>query len=112
MVKVYGTADSCDRHIEGSGFVYAPHHILTNAHVVAGVAPGQLHVYSANNTAYTATVVFYDPQVDIAVLYVPGLNLAPLSFAGQAQVGANAVVAGYTIQRSSATRPSSAASAS
>ena len=42
-------------------------------------------------------MVFYDPQVDIAVLYVPGLNLSPLRFAGQAQAGADAVVAGYPL---------------
>ena len=98
VFKVRGTAPSCSRVIEGSGFVYAPHHILTNAHVVAGVN-ASLHVYSSGGTAYSATVVFYDPQVDIAVLYVPGLNLAPLSFASEAQVGADAVVAGYPLDR-------------
>ena len=40
VLKVDGTAPSCDRSIEGSGFVYAPDHILTNAHVVAGVTQG------------------------------------------------------------------------
>ena len=99
VFKVRGTAPSCSRVIEGSGFVYAPHHILTNAHVVAGVNDNSLHVYSSGGTAYSATVVFYDPQVDIAVLYVPGLNLAPLSFASEAQVGADAVVAGYPLDR-------------
>jgi S1-C subfamily serine protease len=99
VFKVKGTATSCSRVIEGSGFVYSPHHIITNAHVVAGVNQG-LQVYSKTGQAYQAVVVFYDPQVDIAVLYVPGLNLAPLSFAGQAQVGANAVVAGYPLDHS------------
>ena len=99
VFKVRGTAPSCSRVIEGSGFVYAPDHILTNAHVVAGVNQGLLQVYSKTGTAYKATVVFYDPQVDIAVLYVKGLNLAPLSFAGQAQMGADAVVAGYPLDQ-------------
>ncbi len=98
VFKVRGTAPSCSRVIEGSGFVYAPDHILTNAHVVAGVTQG-LQVYSKTGTAYRAHVVFYDPQVDIAVLYVPGLNVAPLSFAGQAQMGADAVVAGYPLDK-------------
>jgi S1-C subfamily serine protease len=40
-------------------------------------------------------VVLYDPNRDIAVLYVPGLNRRPLSFAGPAPSGAAAVVAGY-----------------
>jgi S1-C subfamily serine protease len=96
VVKVEGTAPSCDRSIEGSGFVYAPNHVLTNAHVVAGVTQGP-DVYTANGTEYPAQVVFYDPQVDIAVLYVPGLNLQPLQFAGQAQNGSDAVVAGYPL---------------
>jgi len=95
VVKVQGTAPSCDRSIEGSGFVYAPDHVLTNAHVVAGVTQGP--VVTANGTTYHATVVYYDPQVDIAVLYVPGLDLQPLQFAGAAQNGADAVVAGYPL---------------
>jgi S1-C subfamily serine protease len=96
VVKVQGTASTCDRSIEGSGFVYAPHHVLTNAHVVAGVDMDQT-VTTMNGVKYDATVVYYDPQVDIAVLYVPGLNLTPLQFDDQAQAGDNAVVAGYPL---------------
>jgi S1-C subfamily serine protease len=96
VVKVQGTAPSCDRSIEGSGFVYAPNHVLTNAHVVAGVQPGP-RVSLPDGTSYQAQVVLYDPQIDIAVLYVPGLNAAPLHFATQQGVGQNAVVAGYPL---------------
>ncbi len=96
VVKVTGTAPSCDRSIEGSGFVYAPDHVLTNAHVVAGVTQGQT-VSTRDGAKYPASVVFYDPQVDIAVLYVPGLDLPSLQFAGEAQGGAEAVVAGYPL---------------
>jgi S1-C subfamily serine protease len=96
VVKVQGTALSCNRSIEGSGFVYAPQHILTNAHVVAGVDQG-LTVTTPDGTVYRAKVVLYDPQVDIAVLYVPGLNLTPLQFDDNATPGANAVVAGYPL---------------
>ncbi len=98
VVKVQGTATTCDRSIEGSGFVYAPQHVLTNAHVVAGVDNGPI-VTTINGTPYHAKVVLYDPQVDIAVLYVPGLNLTPLSFDDQAQAGAEAVVAGYPLDQ-------------
>jgi S1-C subfamily serine protease len=96
VVKIQGTAPSCDRLIEGSGFVYAPQHVMTNAHVVAGVTQGPT-VTTVDGATYPARVVFYDPQVDISVLYVPGLNLAPLHFAGQASGGADAVVAGYPL---------------
>jgi S1-C subfamily serine protease len=97
VVKVDGTALSCDRSIEGSGFVFAPDHVMTNAHVVAGVTQG-LTVTTKDGTAHhDARVVLYDPQVDIAVLYVPGLDLTPLQFDDQAQPGASAVVAGYPL---------------
>jgi S1-C subfamily serine protease len=102
VVKVQGTALSCDRSIEGSGFVFAPQHILTNAHVVAGVDQG-LTVTLKDGQAFgpqQVQVVLYDPQVDIAVLYVPGLDLNPLPFDYQAQAGANAIVAGYPLDHS------------
>src|SRR5262249_25944921 len=96
VVKVRGVATSCQRSIEGSGFVISRDHIMTNAHVVAGVTPKQ-QVTTPGGTPLPATVVFYDPQVDVAVLYVPGLNLSPLRFAGQAKPGDSAVVAGYPL---------------
>jgi S1-C subfamily serine protease len=96
VLKVDGTAPSCDRSIEGSGFVYAPDHVLTNAHVVAGVKDGPT-VTTPGGRILPAKVVLYDPQVDIAVLYVPGLNLTPLKFDDNAQAGADAVVAGYPL---------------
>jgi S1-C subfamily serine protease len=96
VLKVQGTALSCDLNLEGSGFVYAPQHVLTNAHVVAGVNQG-LTVTTPSGTQYTAHVVLYDPQVDIAVLDVPGLDLAPLHFNESGAAGDNAVVAGYPL---------------
>jgi S1-C subfamily serine protease len=96
VVRVQGVAPSCQRSIEGSGFVISSDHILTNAHVVAGVTSQQT-VTTMNGTNLPATVVYYDPQVDVAVLYVPGLNLRPLQFAGAANPSDNAVVAGYPL---------------
>jgi S1-C subfamily serine protease len=96
VVRVQGVAPSCSLQIEGSGFVISPDHILTNAHVVAGVTEHQT-VTTASGAVFQATVVLYDPQVDIAVLDVPGLNLPALRFAGQAAPSDNAVVAGYPL---------------
>jgi S1-C subfamily serine protease len=96
VVKVQGVAPSCQKSIEGSGFVISPDHVLTNAHVVAGVTQGQIVTTEAGQT-FPATVVYYDPQVDVAVLYVPGLDLSPLHFAGPASPGDDAVVAGYPL---------------
>jgi S1-C subfamily serine protease len=94
IVKVRGVAPSCSEQIEGSGFVYAPNHVLTNAHVVAGVTESQT-VYTASGRPFAARVVLYDPKTDVAVLYVPGLDLPTLHWAGQARFGADAIVAGY-----------------
>jgi S1-C subfamily serine protease len=95
IVKVRGVAPSCSEQIEGSGFVYAPGHILTNAHVVAGVSENQTVTTSSGQTV-NAYVVLYDPHTDIAVLYVPALSGLPtLHWAAQAKFGASAIVAGY-----------------
>jgi S1-C subfamily serine protease len=94
IVKVNGSATSCQKTIEGSGFVFAPDHVLTNAHVVAGVDQNQT-VTTRLGAHFPARVVFFDPEKDVAVLYVPGLNAAPLTFAGPASQGADAIVAGY-----------------
>lgn len=94
VVKVMGTAPSCSRRIEGSGFVYAPGHVLTNAHVVAGVTNGPM-VITRHHASFRATVVLYDPERDIAVLDVPGLQAPPLHFLPSASLGSNAIVVGY-----------------
>jgi S1-C subfamily serine protease len=94
IVKVMGIAPTCQRKIEGSGFVISPHHVLTNAHVVAGVTQDQT-VTTRQEARLPATVVLFDPERDLAVLYVPGLNARPLHFAGPANLGDEAIVAGY-----------------
>jgi S1-C subfamily serine protease len=95
VYKVYGEAPSCSRGIEGSGFVYARHRIVTNAHVVAGTK--QIGVQSATGGAILrATVVLFDPRRDVAVLSVPDLDAPSLRVAATApQRGDPAVVLGY-----------------
>lgn len=99
IVKVMGVAPSCSRRIEGSGFVISPNHVLTNAHVVAGVTENQA-VFTRTGDKKGARVVLFDPERDVAVLYVPGLNARPLAFTGPASMGANAIVAGYPLDHS------------
>ncbi|MGW0192788.1 MarP family serine protease [Nonomuraea sp. NPDC003201] len=94
IVKVQGNAESCNKHIEGTGFVYAPGRIMTNAHVVAGVTR-DLQVIDSNNTPHAATVVRYNPRRDIAVLYVPGLDLPQLAFNDDGSRGDSAIIAGF-----------------
>ncbi len=106
IVKVMGTALSCQRRIEGSGFVISPDHVLTNAHVVAGVDRGPNVFTAGSGREFRATVVYFDPRGDIAILDVPGLTAPPLQFApGLAGTGTNAVVAGYPLNHSFTTVP-------
>ena len=96
IVKIQGVAPSCSRQLEGSGFVIAPDRVLTNAHVVAGVTGGP-RIITRTGAEFPARVVLYDPERDIAVLDVPGLDARPLAFAGVARVGASAIVVGYPL---------------
>ena len=92
IFKITGVAPSCSKRIEGSGFLYAPERVMTNAHVVAGVRKPKVEV---DGRQLAAIVVVYDPDRDIAVLYVPGLDRRPLAFAGKAKTGDGAIVLGY-----------------
>jgi S1-C subfamily serine protease len=96
VVKVEGIAPSCSRQIEGSGFVVGPQHVVTNAHVVAGVRPDP-EVFTRTGSRFPAKVVLFDPSRDIAVLYVPGLVLPALHVVTSAPFGGQAVVAGYPL---------------
>lgn len=93
VVKVRSLAPSCQKVLEGSGFVIAPDRVMTNAHVVAG--SNSVQIYASGNPL-DATVVSYDPSVDIAILAVPNLPPPPLPFAQtEAKTGASVVVLGY-----------------
>jgi S1-C subfamily serine protease len=94
VLKVQALAESCERGIEGSSFVYAPEHVLTNAHVVAGT--DQVSVQAGAQGTLSARVVLFDSARDVAVLYVPGLKAAPLTLATtQATASQDAIVLGY-----------------
>lgn len=94
VVEVTGTADDCNRTLDGSGFVVSPQHVLTNAHVVAGVDDPQVRI-GGTGRRYDARVVVFDPKRDLAVLYVPDLRAAFLPFDTSAESGDDAVVAGF-----------------
>jgi len=94
IVKVVGTAESCSRQIEGSGFVYAPQRVMTNAHVVAGVRRPLVQV-DGRGSELPARVVVFDPDRDVAVLYVPGMGAPALDFDYSGKRRDAAVVAGF-----------------
>ena len=95
LVKVQGVAEACSSVVDGSGFVFAPDRVMTNAHVVAGMNDPFVTIRGTGR-AYRATVVYLDTKVDVAVLYVPGLDAPSLDFAArEAERGDDAVVAGF-----------------
>jgi S1-C subfamily serine protease len=95
VVEVIGTSSLCDRGSTGSGFVYAPDRILTNAHVVAGTDRLFVRV-GGTGSPRRADVVVLDPRTDVAVLAVDGLGAPALSFAPvPADRGDDAIVLGF-----------------
>jgi S1-C subfamily serine protease len=95
VVKIAGSAPSCSRKLEGSGFVVAPQRVLTNAHVVAGTS--SVAVRSEKGTL-DARVVYFNPEVDEAVLAVPGMSAKPLHLvSGSVDRGQDGLVLGYPL---------------
>ncbi|MEU9761285.1 MarP family serine protease [Streptomyces sp. NPDC047985] len=97
IVKVVGTAPSCGKVLEGTGFVFADRRVMTNAHVVGGVEEPTVQI-GGRGRLYDAKVVLYDWQRDIAVLDVPDLDAKPLRFTDadhDARTGDGAIVAGF-----------------
>lgn len=93
VLKISGIAPSCQKALEGSGFVVAPELVMTNAHVVAGT--DGITVDSIG-TVLDAEVVLFDPEEDVAILRVPGLQAPVLNFAASpASKGESAIVLGY-----------------
>lgn len=99
VVKIRGKALRCSRALEGTGFVVAPERVITNAHVVAGTAEVSVETgRGGKGRSRPAKVVSYDPEVDVAVLAVPGLDLDPLKMAPRtASVADDAIVLGYPL---------------
>jgi S1-C subfamily serine protease len=89
-VKVEGTA--CRSVRDGSGFSVARDLVMTNAHVVAG--QDDTFVVRPDGARLEATAVAFDPDRDLALLSVPGLDQPPLTIATGA-VGTTVAVFGH-----------------
>jgi S1-C subfamily serine protease len=91
VLKVHGD-NSCNRGVEGSGFLYSPTRLMTNAHVVAGVDHPTVLV---GNHEISATVVYYNPDIDVAVLAVGGAGRPYLHFDRSGHSAEASAVLGY-----------------
>jgi S1-C subfamily serine protease len=75
VVKIQG--EGCGGIVEGSGFVVGANLVATNAHVVAGI--NQPYVTDEKGTR-RATPIWFDPDLDFAVLEVNQLAGPALTF--------------------------------
>jgi S1-C subfamily serine protease len=84
----------CGGIVTGSAYPVAPHYLVTNAHVVSGTSRTTVSQGLPGARGLAASVVLFDPQRDVAVLYVPGLEAAALA-EGSASRGTQGAVIGY-----------------
>jgi S1-C subfamily serine protease len=92
-VEVLGDGCYTGFYDQGSGFVVARGYVITNAHVVGGTTRQWVHQGSSD---FSASVVGFDPGLDVAILHVPGLPDPPLGLeTGEATRGAVGAVLGY-----------------
>jgi len=91
VVKVEG--QGCGGIVTGSGFVINSGEVATNAHVVAGIS--QPFVKDGNGE-HRASVVWFDPELDFAVLRVNNLAGGKLALhSGHVGSGTAAAALGY-----------------
>ncbi|HYM96786.1 MAG TPA: MarP family serine protease [Candidatus Sulfotelmatobacter sp.] len=90
VVKV--SSLGCGGLVTGSGFPVGVGYIVTNAHVVSGTSSHE--IITPGSREMKATVVYFDPERDVAVLYVPEYTGPGLTF-GPAQRGTRGAVIGY-----------------
>lgn len=76
IVKV--TASACLVTSTGTGFVVDGGYVVTNAHVVAGASAV---LVAHGESRYDGFPVLVDPQLDVALVYVPRLTAPALTFA-------------------------------
>ena len=76
VLKIHGD-NTCGRGVEGTGFLISDDRLMTNAHVVAGVYDPEVLV---GDDEVDARVVYYNPDLDVAVLAVDGVDRPHLSF--------------------------------
>jgi S1-C subfamily serine protease len=103
------TAATCLTLSSGTGFVVERGYVVTNAHVVAGASTVRIGL---GDRAFDAVPVFVDPDLDIALLYVPQLDAPPLRLAtSDPERGATGATFGFPGGRGLDVQPAAVAGA-
>lgn len=93
VVRILGTA--CGLGIEGSGWVAGAGLVVTNAHVIAGEDDTTVQVRGTGRQL-DAEAVAFDPDNDVAVLRVRGLEgVDALALASDPQAGTEGAILGF-----------------
>lgn len=91
VVKIEG--QGCGGIVEGSGFIAGNNIVVTNAHVVAGISTPYV---SDSAGTHPATAIWFDPNLDMAVLRVDHLTGKALPISAEiVDSGTPGVVLGY-----------------
>ena len=93
VLKVRST-NSCGRGVEGTGFLFADDRLMTNAHVVAGVDRPEVVLGDA---VVLASVIHYDPELDVAVLALDDGGRPALAFDRAAAAEDGVAILGYPL---------------
>jgi S1-C subfamily serine protease len=91
VLKIRGT-NVCGRGVEGSGFLYAENRLMTNAHVVAGVDDPEVQL---GGSTVPAEVVYYNPDIDVAVLALDTGAVPHLTFDRETEGQEPVAILGY-----------------
>ena len=88
-----------EKYGSGSGVVIAEEYVLTNYHVIDGASSLKISIGDDEENLLDAVVAAYDENKDVAVLYVPGLELKPVKLgdSDSLQVGDWVVAIGNAI---------------
>jgi S1-C subfamily serine protease len=84
----------CGGVVSGSAYPVARGYLITNAHVVSGTSGTVLSQDATGVRGIRATVVYFDPQKDVAILYAPQVT-APALVPVAAGRGTQGAVIGY-----------------
>lgn len=93
VTRITANSPMCGTRSSGSGFVIGDDLVMTNAHVVAGATDAV--VEASGELPRAASVVYFDPDADIAVLSVSGLDAAALPFGPNPEANSTAFFQGF-----------------
>jgi len=85
-------SEACGIGYAGSGWVAKKEYVVTAAHVIAGGS--KIEIQAQGHSSRPARVVAFDATNDLALLFVPGLGVRPLTLASPDYGDAGAVL-GY-----------------